>query len=259
MKRRRRIDKFKVASAVLSLAIVGALMFGIISVVNNVKHNTKAKYNVVDLESTQEKETESETKREPSTIKKNDVVSESERPTIEEAPTKVAVEEVPTKAPAETPTVPKQEVISPSAGKAEFSFGENDILEWPVKGELVLKYNMDSTIFFASLNQYKCNPSISIGAKVGTQVKAAASGKVIKITQNEETGTTVVMDIGNGYHLTYGQLGDTLVKEGSVCMAGDVIGTVAEPTAYYKVEGANLYFAMEKDGKSVDPTVFLAE
>lgn len=257
MKRKRRIDKFKVASAVLSLAIVGALMFGIISVINNVKHNAKSKYNVVDLENNRQQETQES--QQPST-EKNDVAYEPEMPTqpqtVEEAPTKVNVEQPSTVA---TPVPTPQEVISPSSGRAEFSFKENDILEWPVKGELVLKYSMDSTIYFETLNQYKCNPSISIRAEVGTQVKAAASGKVIKVTENEETGKTVVMDIGNGYSLTYGQLDGILAKEGTVCMAGEAIGTVAEPTEYYKLEGANLYFAMEKDGKSVDPTVFLAE
>ena len=178
---------------------------------------------------------------------------ETKAPVKTETPTKVNVENQTASQP------PQQQVVAPSAAKAQFSFSENDILEWPVKGELVLKYNMESTIYFPTLEQYKCNPSISISAPVNTQVKAAASGKVVKITNNEETGTTVVMDIGDGYKLTYGLLKDIVVKEGTVCMAGDVIGTVAEPTAYYIVEGANLYFAMEKDGISVDPTLFLAE
>lgn len=244
MKRRKRIDKFKVASAVLSLAIVGALMFGIVSVVNNVKDNAKRNYNVSESGTNEQPQTE--------VAQKETEQPETKAPVKTETPTKVNVEN-------QTPTQPPQQVVAPSAAKAQFSFSENDILEWPVKGDLVLKYNMESTIYFPTLKQYKCNPSISISAAVNTQVKAAASGKVVKITQNEETGTTVVMDIGDGYRLTYGQLKDIVVKEGTVCMAGDVIGTVAEPTAYYIVEGANLYFAMEKDGISVDPTLFLAE
>ena len=33
---------------------------------------------------------------------------------------------------------------------------------------------------------------------------------------DEETGTTVEMNIGNGYELTYGQLKEVSVKEGDV-------------------------------------------
>ncbi|MGN0480518.1 MAG: peptidoglycan DD-metalloendopeptidase family protein [Lachnospiraceae bacterium] len=249
MKRRKRIDKFKVASAVLSLAIVGALMFGIVSVVNNVKDNAKRNYNVSESGTNEQNETR---EYENQVAQKETSEPETKAPEVTEKPTKVNVE-------TQAPTKEQQQVVAPSAAKAEFSFNENDILEWPVKGELVLKYNMESTIYFPTLQQYKCNPAISISAAVNTQVKAAAAGKVVKITRNEETGTTVIMDIGDGYKLTYGQLKDVVVKEGTVCMAGDVIGTVAEPTAYYVVEGANLYFAMEKDGISVDPTLFLAE
>lgn len=250
MKRRKRIDKFKVASAVLSLAIVGALVFGIVSVVNNIKDNAKRNYNVSEFgQNEQESETEVKViQKEPET--------EAKVPINVEKPTKIQ-EIIPM--PTQAPTEAKQPVVAPSAAKAQFSFGENDILEWPVKGELVLKYNMESTIYFPTLQQYKCNPAIVISAPEGSPVKAAASGKVIKVTANEETGTTVVMDIGDGYKLTYGQLRDLAVKEGSVCMAGDVIGTINKPSAYYVVEGANLYFSMEKDNLSVDPTVFLAE
>lgn len=250
MKRRKRIDKFKVASAVLSLAIVGALVFGIVSVVNNIKDNAKRNYNISEF-GRDEQETQTEAK-----LLQYEPETETLPPVIIEGPTKVQVE---TMSLPPAPTTAPQPVVAPSAAKAQFSFSENDVLGWPVKGELVLKYNMESTIYFPTLQQYKCNPAIVIGASEGTQVKAAAAGKVLKVTANEETGTTVVMDIGGGYKLTYGQLKDLAVKEGSVCMAGDVIGTINKPSAYYVVEGANLYFAMEKDGLSVDPTVFLAE
>lgn len=247
MKKKRKIDKVKVASAVLSLAIVGAIMFGIISVINNVKNNVNSKYDLLQHES--EEETQEQTK---------EYVAYEED--LTEAPSVEPMTEAKIPEPVtEAPTVPLTPVISPTAAKAEFSFSENDVLAWPVNGELLLKYSMDSTIYYATLQQYKCNPSISIGAAVGTPVKAAAAGRVIKMYEDEETGLTLMMDIGGDYILTYGQLNQVTVKEGSVVMAGDVIGVVAEPSAYYKVEGANLYFAMEKGGKSVDPTLFLAE
>ena len=35
--------------------------------------------------------------------------------------------------------------------------------------------------------------------------------------------------------------------------AGETLGTVGKVTGYYTVEGTNVYFAMEQDGKPVNP------
>jgi hypothetical protein len=39
--------------------------------------------------------------------------------------------------------------------------------------------------------------------------------------------------------------------------AGDVLGYVSEPTKYFSIEGANLYFQLLKDNQSVDPMEYL--
>lgn len=65
---------------------------------------------------------------------------------------------------------------------------------------------MDGSVYFATLNQYKYNPALVLGSEVGNQVLAAAKGIVESIYIDEETGTTLVLNIGNGYRLTYGQL-----------------------------------------------------
>ncbi len=54
--------------------------------------------------------------------------------------------------------------------------------------------------------------------------------------------------MGNGYELTYGQLENITVSEGSFVHVGDGIGTVAAPTKYYSLEGTNVYFKLTKDG-----------
>ena len=74
-----------------------------------------------------------------------------------------------------------------------------------------------------------------------------------------ETGTTVNVDIGNGYELFYGQLKEVAVKTGDYVQAKTVLGYVSEPTKYYSVEGTNVYFEMRKDGQPVNPMEFLVE
>ena len=134
---------------------------------------------------------------------------------------------------------------------------ETDKLFWPIAGNVILDYSMDKTIYFSTLNQYKYNPAVIIQGSRDASVMCAAQGKVTAIETLDETGTTVTMDIGNGYELIYGQLKELTVKEGDYRKAGETIGYVREPTKYYAQEGCNVYFEVRKDGESVDPMTLL--
>lgn len=132
-------------------------------------------------------------------------------------------------------------------------FSESDTLVWPIVGNVLVNYSMDKTVFFATLQQYKYNPAIVIAATQGEGITAAADGQVTAIYEDPEIGTAVVMNLGDGYELTYGQLTDLTVAEGDVVTTGEIIGKVAEPTKYYSVEGCNVYFKLTKDGQPVNP------
>lgn len=137
------------------------------------------------------------------------------------------------------------------------TFDEADTLSWPVAGNVVLDYSMDGSIYFPTLQQYKYNPALVIGSDEGAQVLASARGIVESIQTDEETGTTITMNLGNGYKLKYGQLQELTVAEGDVVDQGNLIGYVSRPTKYYCTEGTNLYFAMTKDEEPVDPILYL--
>lgn len=132
-------------------------------------------------------------------------------------------------------------------------FQEEDGLVWPIVGDVLINYSMDRTIYFPTLEQYKYNPAIVIAATQGEAISAAADGRVTSVTYDPKIGNTVVMDLGNGYELTYGQLENITVSEGSYVSVGDGIGTVASPTKYYSIEGTNVYFKLTKDGVPVNP------
>lgn len=139
----------------------------------------------------------------------------------------------------------------------DVNFTESSLMEWPVNGQVVLDYNMDNTVYFPTLNVYKLNPAVAISAEAGSPVTAAANGQILSVTENEETGTTVTVDMGNGYQAIYGQLKDVPFQAEEYVTAGSVLGYISEPTKYYTEEGANLYFAMTKDGIPLDPQQYL--
>lgn len=133
------------------------------------------------------------------------------------------------------------------------TFSDGDTLAWPIVGNVLINYSMDKTVYFPTLEQYKYNPAIIIAATEGETITAAANGKVSSVSKDPELGNIVVMELGNGYELTYGQLKDITVSEGGFVNQGDIIGSVAAPTKYYTVEGCNVYFKLTKDGVPMNP------
>lgn len=137
------------------------------------------------------------------------------------------------------------------------NFTENSLMEWPIRGTVLIDYNMNETVYYPTLDQYRVSPAIAVQAVEDAPVYAAADGQVLSVEQDACTGTTVTMELGNGYQAVYGQLKDLTVAEGDTVKEGEVIGNINEPTKYYSVEGPNLYFAVKKDGNPVDPFEYL--
>lgn len=148
----------------------------------------------------------------------------------------------------------KETQVSPIASAA---FSTSDDLLWPVEGTVTINYSMDKTTYFSTLDQYKYNPAIIISSEIGSEVIASATGVVRDISVHAQTGTTLTLDIGNGFELVYGQLKEVPINEGETIQEGQVLGYVSEPTKYYTMEGSNLYYQVLKDGEPVNPMDYL--
>ena len=160
-----------------------------------------------------------------------------------------------TKDEEETQPVVASETVSKGSG----NFTADSKITLPVQGTVAIDYSMDSTTYFATLDQYKYNPAMVIGCEEGTEVVTVATGTVTSISQEPETGMTVTMDIGNGYKAIYGQLSQVNCTEGKTINQGEVLGKIGQPSRYYSKEGNNLYFQMTKDDVPVDPKDYLEE
>ncbi len=136
-------------------------------------------------------------------------------------------------------------------------FDGSEALAWPVVGNVIMNYSMDSYVYYATLGQYRYSDAIVIGATEGEHITAAADGVVTSVFYDEEIGNGMTVALGSGYELTYGQLSDIQVAEGDTINKGDLLGTVAAPTKYYTLEGTNVYFRMTKDGEPVNPLTLL--
>lgn len=150
----------------------------------------------------------------------------------------------------------KTETAETVAQPEPLHFSPEDGIIWPLEGNVILNYSMDATVYFPTLDQYKYNPGVVIGGDVNSKVYSVAKGKISAISNDEVTGCTVTVDLGDGYQAIYGQLKELNFKEGDLVEAGHVLGYVGEPTKYFSVEGSNLYFELKKDGVPINPIEF---
>lgn len=136
-------------------------------------------------------------------------------------------------------------------------YSSENAMSWPVRGEVIMDYSMDKTIYYPTLQEYKCNPSILIQSEEGTDVAAAFSGTVADVYHDAQLGAVVEMSLGNGYEAYYGQLENVDVAVGDTVRQGQIIGTVSTPTRFYSIEGSHLNFRVTRDGEPVDPLDYL--
>ena len=144
-----------------------------------------------------------------------------------------------------------------SQDSSEYSYNGEQSLAWPLNGDVILPYSMDTTVYYATLKAYKCNPGMLIAGSEGTDIVSAYDGVVESVVDDQEHGTIVTVDMGNGYKCSYGQLMNVTVAEGDEVVLGQNLGEVAPVTSYYTEEGTHLYFAMTKDGEPVNPLDFM--
>lgn len=169
-----------------------------------------------------------------------------------QTPVNVAEEEKQT---AKTESTVETEALEAGAIVSEslvLDFSETEKLMWPVTGNVILGYSMDTTTWFPTLEQYKCNPANVIQSDVSTPVVAPADARILEIGHNEEIGNYLRLDLGNEYTVVCGQLKEIPVVENEYLHKGELIGYVAEPTKYYSVEGVNVYFELQHSGKPID-------
>lgn len=260
--RENKFSKFLKEKAFLLLLLMSILAVGGIVAVDMAKENEDTAPKLLAELATQETEEETtkavqETEEiESRQVAMNEtypgdaVLAEGETETVDLAANLMDA----TDEPKEIPTDFTQAV---DAEPINLSFYEDSTLLWPVEGNVILDFSMDSTVYFATLEQYKYNPAILIQSEVNTPVLAAADGIVSVTGADEEIGNYVVMDLGNDYTLQYGQLKALEVSEGQQVNAGDLIGYISEPSKYFVTEGSHLYVKLMKGETAVDPLDYI--
>lgn len=247
-RKRRGATAAAVLSFAAAIAIVGTYTF------RDYKESQREDQLALAEEARETQQQEPEESQETNT----DLILNTEEPAEEEDTDMTEAEEEEEEETASEENGEKDEAVQSTSSQTP-GFTSDSKLLWPVDGNVLLSFSMDKTVYFSTLDQYKYNPAMVISGAEGDQVIASAPGIVKSIDVTAETGTTVNVDLGNGYELFYGQLKEVPVKAGDYVDAKTVLGYVGQPTKYYSVEGCNVYFEMRKDGQPVNPMEYLVE
>lgn len=257
--KRNRMAKRKGFMAALMLCLISALALTA-GIVYNRKNSSKTP-EVADLnETTAEYATANEVRAtvEKNTTKKIENETNKEtKATQQETTVDIAPHIEETQPETQPETVVEAEPAN--ATVSSLHFDEAASMQWPVNGEVILEYSMDNTIYFPTLDVYKCNSGMMIQGDENVPVYSSAAGMVEDVTYSREFGNMISVNLGDGYVATYGQMADIILEKGDMVEKGQQIGTLAAPTAYYEVEGYNLYFKLTKDGSPVNPLEYLNE
>lgn len=237
-------DKTVITLSTISIIAAAALIGGI-ALDSGSKSENKEPKNIVDLN--EDLTTNSLADNDDWYSEEDENISATE--TTTEFTEKFA-EEATTK-PTEDQTTSDE--ISVNAPADSLNFTSGSILTWPVDGNIIIDYDMENTVYFPTLELYRCSDAICIQSDVGTPVYSSEKCVISEIGYNEEIGNYVIADLGNGYVLTYGQLSDISVNKDDIIEKNDLIGYISEPTDYYSVEGPNLYLKLTENGTPVNP------
>jgi murein DD-endopeptidase MepM/ murein hydrolase activator NlpD len=124
-------------------------------------------------------------------------------------------------------------------------------LLWPVKGPILRRFGRQKHEVF---NATVFSTGIEIGAKEGTPVRAAETGKVAFLDWLTGYGRVMIVDHGSGFHTLYGHLQDAAVGVGSRVTRGAQLGTVGDTGS---LGAASLYFEVRHHGQPADPRRYL--
>ena len=102
--------------------------------------------------------------------------------------------------------------------------------------------------------QRKFHQGVDIAAAAGTPIHAVAPGRVVFSGVKPGYGNLIEVDHGGGWVTRYGHNSKNLVAVGDQVDAGRQLGLVGRTG---RATGDHLHFEARRDGRAVDPKMFL--
>lgn len=114
-------------------------------------------------------------------------------------------------------------------------------------------------VYSETMGDWRWHSGIDLQAQKGTDVTAAAAGRVVIARQSKEWGWEVVVDHGSGLSTRYANCQAVAVSAGDTVRTGQKLAEVGEPGLAEAADGSHLHFEVLSGGRAVDPRGYLAK
>jgi murein DD-endopeptidase MepM/ murein hydrolase activator NlpD len=118
----------------------------------------------------------------------------------------------------------------------------------PIEGWITQRFSTSIPGFGAQ------HPGVDFAAKIGTEVRATAAGRVILVGWDDIYGKLVAVDHGNGFATYYGHNSKVLVNLGDGIRRGQAVALSGNTG---RSSAPHLHYEIRKDDVPVDPGSFL--
>ncbi len=122
---------------------------------------------------------------------------------------------------------------------------------WPTKGRYTSKFGYRKHPISHRVQFHK---GIDLATRIGTPVRAPASGVVSFADWFSSYGKTIDIDHGNGLSTRYGHLSKIFVKKGQKVTRGEIIGAVGNTG---RSVAPHLHYEVHKNNRPVNPMYYI--
>ncbi len=128
----------------------------------------------------------------------------------------------------------------------------------PCQGQVVAECSVDELVYCTAMDDWRTHNGMDIAAAEGDPVKAAESGIVSKVYDDEFLGVVVVVDHKDGISSLYANLQSLdFISAGTKVSRGDIIGGVGRPGALEANSQPHLHFEVLANGEYKDPAEYI--
>lgn len=149
--------------------------------------------------------------------------------------------------------VPEEDIQASSTAPIVFGY--------PVKDyTLGNTFTNESLVYNSTLNEYTTHLGIDFIVKDGTNVVASFDGVVESVNFENLTGTTIIINHGDGLKTSYGSLSsDVKVQVGQNVKTGEVIGVASNSAGGEQNLGSHVHYEVFENGEPINPMMYLEQ
>lgn len=128
-------------------------------------------------------------------------------------------------------------------------------LAWPVaNGRTAMGFGWQ---YSETMGDWRWHPGVDLAVPEGTDVLAAADGRVVGVERDAERGLTVTIEHDGGYRTVYASLAEASVEAGQQVRRGQAIGKAGSSARVESAAGVHVHFEIWRGDEAVDPNTVI--